>query len=444
VFWHVSPEASLTQLDFNSLGLSQALAIATQRFLSPTRVQASVIPLILRGGDVQCFAATGEGKTAAFVLPLLSLLIENPSSKSPRPIRVLVLVPTRELATQIAAEFKSFASFAPKPIKIHAVFGGAALNPQMMALRGGADVLVATPGRLLDLTANNAVKLNDVCTLVLDEADKLAGGAFSEELNAILTQLPNDRQTLWFSATKAENDISSTALLTKPDVVNTTESSEHGSELSNELKKTSPLITQRAIAVDAKARTQLLRHLINQNSWKQVLVFVASKHGADILTAKLNKNYPSAPSIVAQVFHANLTQTQRSNVLDDFKNGLIQIVVATDVAARGLHIDALPVVINYDLPRSPHDYTHRIGRTGRAGNVGLAVSLISVATLSHFALIQKHQGHIIELEVVTGFEPLETTSPATLPVRDTTGGIKGKRPSKKDKLRAEKTLLGAI
>ncbi len=418
--------------NFDTLGLCHELHQAAQRFAAPTAVQAALIPLVLRGGDVLCTAPTGEGKTAAFALPLLSLLVENPSSKAPRPVRVLVLAPTRELVAQIAAEFESFARYAPKPMKVKAVFGGVAVNPQMMALRGGADVLVATPGRLLDLVAQNAVKLGDVCTLVLDEADKLAGGAFADELAAIVTLLPADRQTLWFSATLADNASNATALLTRPDVVNVTASS----AVDGNTRQAPALITQRAIAVDASARTQLLRHLIIQNGWKQVLVFVATKHAADVVTAKLNKIYPSAPPIVALAFHADLAQAQRSHVLASFKDGLTQIVVATDVAARGLHIDHLPVVVNYDLPRSPSDYTHRIGRTGRAGQSGLAVSLVSVATQAHFTLIQKRQGLAVALEVIAGFEPIETDLPPVAAPLDTTGGIKGKRPSKKDKLRA--------
>ncbi len=421
---------------FDTLGLCHELHQAAQRFAAPTAVQAAVIPLILRGGDVLCTAPTGEGKTAAFALPLLSLLVENPSSKAPRQTqaktRVLVLAPTRELVAQIANEFESFARFAPKPIKVKAVFGGVAVNPQMMALRGGADVLVATPGRLLDLVGHNAVKLGDVCTLVQDEADKLAGGAFADELAAIVALLPADRQTLWFSATLADNTSHTTALLTRPELVNVTG--------SNTMAHAPALITQRAIAVDSSARTQLLRHLIITNGWKQVLVFVATKHAADVITAKLNKIYPSAPPIVAAAFHADLAQAQRSQVLASFKDGLTQIVVATDVAARGLHIDHLPVVVNYDLPRSPSDYTHRIGRTGRAGQSGLAVSFVSVATQAHFELIQKRQGLAVALEVIAGFEPIETELPPVAAPLDasggTNGGIKGKRPSKKDKLRA--------
>jgi ATP-dependent RNA helicase RhlE len=417
---------------FHTLGLCTEMHQAAQRFAAPTAVQEAVIPLVLGGGDVLCTAPTGEGKTATFALPLLSLLVENPSSKTPRPVRVLILAPTRELVVQIAAEFKSFARYAPKPIKVKAVYGGVAVNPQMMALRGGADVLVATPGRLLDLVAQNAVKLGDVCTLVLDEADKLAGGAFVVELTAIVKLLPSDRQTLWFSATLADNDDFTSALLIRPDVVNLAASN----TVDGNTRHAPALINQRAIAVDASARTQLLRHLIITNSWTQVLVFVATKHAADVVTAKLNKIYPSAPPIAAAAFHADLAQTQRSSVLSDFKAGAIQVVVATDVAARGLHIDHLPVVVNYDLPRSPSDYTHRIGRTGRAGQSGLAVSFVSVATQAHFELIQKRQGLSLELEVVAGFDPLETARPLLAAPFDMNGGVKGKRPSKKDKLRA--------
>lgn len=416
-------------MSFSSLGLSPALlrAVSARAYLSPTAIQAAAIPAVLQGCDVLASAQTGSGKTAAFALPLLQLLQQAPAEK-PRRVRLLVLVPTRELAAQVGQEIRSLGQHLPQALKVAIVFGGVSLNPQMMNLRGGADIVVATPGRLLDLAGHNAVILSGVAALVLDEADRLLDLGFADELHRILALLPARRQNLFFSATfPAPVQALATQLLREPVHIHAPAEPEG-----------EPDITQRAIAVDAGRRTQLLRHLITQNSWRRVLVFVATKHAAEIVADKLRK-----VRIYAEPFHGELSQGKRTQVLADFKASRLKVVVATDVASRGIDIAQLPVVVNYDLPRSAQDYIHRIGRTGRAGESGLAVSFVSADTEAHFRLIEKRQGVTLELEQVEGFEPLQAASGA--PPGDaapSTGGIKGKRPSKKDKLRAAAAAAG--
>ncbi len=405
-------------MPFTSLGLSPALlrAVSARAFLSPTAVQAAAIPAVLQGRDVLASAQTGSGKTAAFVLPLLQLLQQAPSEK-PRRVRLLVLVPTRELAAQVGEEIRSLGQHLPQALKVAVVFGGVSINPQMMHLRGGADIVVATPGRLLDLADHNAVLLSGVASLVLDEADRLLDLGFAEELGRILALLPAQRQTLFFSATfPAAVQALANRLLRDP--VHIDAPAEPQGQ---------PDITQRAIAVDAGRRTQLLRHLITQNGWRRVLVFVATKHAAEMVADKLRK-----ARINAEPFHGELSQGKRTQVLADFKASRLKVVIATDVASRGIDIAQLPVVLNYDLPRSVQDYVHRIGRTGRAGESGLALSFVSADTEAHWRLIEKHQQLQLPREQIVGFEPLQV-APAEAP---STGGIKGKRPSKKDKLRA--------
>ncbi|MBA3592753.1 MAG: DEAD/DEAH box helicase [Polaromonas sp.] len=410
-------------MPFSSLGLSPALlrAVDARAYLAPTAIQAVAIPAVLQGRDVLASAQTGSGKTAAFALPLLQLL-QQANSEKPRRVRLLVLVPTRELAAQVGEEIRSLGQHLPQAQKVAIVFGGVSINPQMMNLRGGADIVVATPGRLLDLADHNAVVLSHVAALVLDEADRLLDLGFADELGRILALLPARRQNLFFSATfpPAVQALANELLR---DPVHIDAPAEPEGE---------PDITQRAIAVDAGRRTQLLRHLITQNAWRRVLVFVATKHAAEIVADKLRK-----ARIYAEPFHGELSQGKRTQVLADFKASRLKVVVATDVASRGIDIAQLPVVVNYDLPRSAQDYIHRIGRTGRAGESGLALSFVSTNTEAHFRLIEKRQGVSLPLEQVEGFEPLQTApgTPAE-PVAPSTGGIKGKRPSKKDKLRA--------
>ena len=361
-------------------------------------------------------AQTGSGKTVAFTLPLLQRLEAQSLSGARRP-RALVLVPTRELSTQVGEEIRSLGAHLSPGLKVSIVFGGVSINPQLLRLRGGTDIVVATPGRLLDLVAHNALDLSTVLTLVLDEADRLLDLGFAEELARILTLLPAQRQNLFFSAT-FPSAVQALAQKLLRDPLRVTVTPE---------PLTAPDIAQRAIAVDAPNRTQLLRHLIQQNHWSRVLVFVATSHGAEMIADKLRK-----ARINAEPFHGQLSQGKRSQVLADFKASRVKVVIATDVAARGLDIALLPVVVNYDLPRSALDYTHRIGRTGRAGESGVAISFVSAESLPHFQLIEKRQRLSLPLEQIHGFEPTQTTSP----VAAAGGGIKGKRPNKKDKLRA--------
>ena len=370
-------------------------------------------------------AQTGSGKTGAFALPLLQAL-ENAPPESLRRAALLVLVPTRELATQVGEAFRSLAQHLPRAVKVSIVFGGVSINPQMLRLRGGTDIVVATPGRLLDLVHHNAVSLAHVRALVLDEADRLLDLGFAEELARILALLPRQRQNLFFSATfPPAVQVLAQTLLQDP------------VRISIEPEPQNlPDIVQRAIAVDAGRRTQLLRHLMAEHRWGRVLVFVATKHSAEMIADKLRK-----ARINAEPFHGELSQGKRTQVLADFKASRLKVVIATDVAARGLDISQLPVVVNFDLPRSAVDYTHRIGRTGRAGEAGVAVSFVSADTEAHFRLIEKRQGLSLVLEQVPGFEPQQLAAPAPVapdgtPVDISVGGIKGKRPSKKDKLRA--------
>ncbi|MDQ0071247.1 superfamily II DNA/RNA helicase [Variovorax boronicumulans] len=407
-------------MPFDSLGLAPALvqAAAESGYDAPTAIQAAAIPAILQGRDVRGSAQTGSGKTAAFSLPLLQRLAAEPA-QSPRRVRALVLVPTRELAAQVGETMRSLAQHLPERLKIAIAFGGVSINPQMMSLRGGADIVVATPGRLLDLVEHNALKLGAVSMLVLDEADRLFDLGFAEELARILALLPAQRQNLLFSATFPPA-IQSLAdgMLRDPAVIDV--QGEPGTE---------PNIVQRVIEVDANRRTQLLRHLLKENEWERVLVFVATQHSAQIVAEKLYKN-----GVYAVPFHGDIAQGTRTGILAQFKESRWDVVIATDLAARGIDIAQLPVVINYDLPRSPTDYIHRIGRTGRAGESGLAISFVSASTEAHFRLIEKRQGLSLPRERIEGFEPTEVAVP--LVDASGTGGIKGKRPSKKDKLRA--------
>ena len=411
-------------MSFSTLGFSPAILPALQRalndkgYLAPTAIQQAAIPAILQGRDVVGSAQTGSGKTAAFALPMLQLLMDAPLTKT-RIVRGLVLVPTRELAAQVGEAIVVFGKYLPQLPKVTVVFGGVSINPQMMGLRSGADIVVATPGRLIDLLAHNALKLDGVHMLVLDEADRLLDLGFGEELNRIISVLPAKRQNLFFSATfPPAIETLAARLLHQPLRVNVQ------TEIETKLD-----IAQRVIEVDAPRRTQLLRHLIQTEKWSRVLVFVATKHAAEIVADKLRKVH-----IEAEPFHGELSQGKRKQVLMDFKTKALQVVVATDVAARGLDIERLPVVVNYDLPRSADDYTHRIGRTARAGEAGIAISFVSATTQAHWRLIEKRQSISVPREQVAGFEPVEI-APVNAADPAGTGGIKGNRPSKKDKLR---------
>ena len=405
-------------MSFSSLGLSAALlrAIAERAYTEATPIQAAAIPAVLRGGDVWASAQTGSGKTAAFALPLLQLLAGTPRERG-RFVRALVLVPTRELAAQVGDAFRDYGRYlSAPPLKTLVVYGGVSINPQMIALGGGADIIVATPGRLLDLIAHHAVSLSAVSALVLDEADRLFALGFADELTRIFALLPTRRQTLFFSATfpPAVWQLAE-SLLREPTRI----------EIPT-APADAPDITQRAIEVDAPQRTQLLRNLIELHAWTRVLVFVATKYATEHVAEKLRR-----AGIEAAALHGELSQGARTAALAEFKASRIRVLVATDVAARGLDIAGLPVVVNYDLPRSPVDYEHRIGRTGRAGESGVAVSFISVETDAHFRLIEKRNRCNLPREQIAGFEPLHTAMPAAA----STGGVKGKRKSKKDRLR---------
>lgn len=408
-------------MPFSSLGLSPALAQAAADlgFTQPTPIQGEAIPAVLAGRDVLATARTGSGKTAAYALPLLHRW-QVSAGAGPRRNRALVLVPTRELAAQVGEVLRSLAQpMQPRP-KLVVAFGGVSINPQLMALRGGADVVVATPGRLLDLIDHNGLRLDHVERLVLDEADRLLDLGFADELARVLALLPTRRQNLLFSATfPATVESLAREMLREPVRIDAPAPAEEAA----------PMVRQRAIAVDDKRRTQLLRQLMKSEGWKQVLVFVASQYAAERLANKLHQG-----EIYATAFHGGLSQGARQTTLDEFKAKRWDVLVTTDLAARGIHIQGLPVVVNFDLPRSPVDHVHRIGRTGRAGQDGLAVSFVTAATLAHWRLIEKRQGLSLPLETIEGFEPTETLSE---PVdRSGNGGIKGKRPSKKDKLRA--------
>ena len=408
--------------DFATLKLSPALVRAAGElgFVTPTPIQREAIPVVLRGQDVQACAQTGSGKTAAFALPMLQRLQADPAH-TPRRVRALILVPTRELAAQVGETLRSLAQHLPRPIKVVVVFGGVSINPQMMGLRGGADLVVATPGRLLDLVAHNALKLSAVNTLVLDEADRLLDLGFADELAQVLALLPAQRQTLLFSATFPQAvQVLAQQLLHEPVLIEVDASPD-----------TTPAILQRVIQVDAQQRTPLLRHLLKTEGWQRVLVFVATQYDAERVAEKLYKT-----GIFATPFHGGLSQGARTQVLDEFKAERWEVVVTTDLASRGIDITQLPVVLNYDLPRSPVDYLHRIGRTGRAGESGQAISFVSAGTEAHFRLIEKRQNLSLPREQIAGFEPQEVEAPSVAAQAPGTGGVKGKRPSKKDKLRA--------
>ncbi|MBB4599049.1 DEAD/DEAH box helicase [Xanthomonas arboricola] len=420
-------------MSFAHLSLSPQLqpffdtALARAGHHTPTPIQQQAIAPMLQGRDLIAMAQTGSGKTLAYALPLMQQRCLAPDT-APRVLGALVLVPTRELAAQVEDTLRQLAAHLPRRLKIVAATGGSSINPQLLALRGGADIVVATPGRLLDLVDHNALRLSEVATLVLDEADRLLELGFGAELDRILALLPTQRQSVLFSATFPPG-IASLAKRRLRDPLRITVAA---------TPEAAPAIEQRAIAVDAGQRTQLLRHLLQEHGWSHVLVFVASRHTAEKVAEKLSKT-----GINAQPLHGELSQGRRERTLSAFKQRELQVLVATDLAGRGIDIDALPAVINYDLPRSTVDYTHRIGRTARAGASGLAISFVTAESQPQWRLIEKRQGLRVPTSVVAGFEPSPATAvPATqMPktgtrTADDNGGIKGRRPSKKDKQRA--------
>jgi ATP-dependent RNA helicase RhlE len=369
-------------MSFTSLGLSPALlkALESENFTVPTPIQQAAIPAILNKKDVLAIAKTGAGKTAGYVLPLLMNVQQTAGLKN-RHANILILVPTRELAEQVKDVFQTFSRALSEPVKTLAVYGGVSINPQMMALQG-VNILVATPGRLLELVDSNAVHLSAIETLVLDEADKMLNLGFKEEVNKIISLLPGKRQNILLSATLNDDiRLIHQVLLHDPVVIKIED--EEGSL---------DLINQVAYIVSEEKKGPFLRYLINHHQMEQVLVFASSVHQADAIVNKLVKN-----KIDAKAIHSKKSQGARTETLYHFKSGKLRVLVATDLMARGIDIHFLPFVINYELPRSPKDYIHRIGRTGRADKPGDAISLVSHNELHHFEVIQKKMGKQVNL-----------------------------------------------
>jgi len=376
-------------MSFNTLGLSEALLKAVQKkgYTQPSPIQEKAIPPILEGKDVLASAQTGTGKTAGFTLPLLHLLSENPKEKY-RPIRALILTPTRELAAQVYANVREYSEFLN--IRSAVIFGGVNQKPQVATLRQGIDVLVATPGRLLDLVSQNVLSLKRVEIFVLDEADRMLDMGFLRDIERVMNLMPDRRQNLMFSATFSK-DIKKLAhgILHQPVQVEATPEN-----------TTVDAISQRVYRVAKSKKTALIIKLIIDGQWDQVLVFTRTKHGAN----KLCKKMLSA-NISAAAIHGNKSQGARTKALAGFKDGKVSVLVATDIAARGLDIPLLPHVINFELPNISEDYIHRIGRTGRAGAQGEAISLVCTEELGYLRDIEKLVGIKIPSEMVEGFEP---------------------------------------
>jgi ATP-dependent RNA helicase RhlE len=365
-------------MPFSVLGLSASLlqALSDQQYTEVYPIQKEAIPVVLKGKDLLALAPTGSGKTAAFVLPILEMLQHRPALRN-RYIWALVLAPTRELAVQIEEVFKTLAAKMAHRPKTLAVYGGVSINPQMIKMRG-VEILVATPGRLLDLVSNNALQLGEVEILVLDEADKILNLGFKEELDRIFALLPKRRQNLLFSATLGDDvQVVMGKMLHEPVRV----------EIKPEEGMAPAAIAQLAYHVEPERKGPLLRYVIQRGEWQQVLVFVSAVRTADNVAEKLRKN-----GIEAMAFHSQKSQGARTEALRRFKAGMVRVLVATDLAARGIDIQGLPAVINYELPRSPQDYVHRIGRTGRADAEGQAISFICPEDIAHFKVIQKKMG----------------------------------------------------
>lgn len=395
--------------------------IEKQGFTKPTQIQQKVIPLVLESKDIIALAQTGSGKTASFVLPILQHFFNESISKPNKvkaKIKTLVLAPTRELALQVSDTFKNFSTnFKSKP-KVVTIIGGVQISTQLETLQKGCDILVATSGRFLDVFSKKQITLEYLDFFVLDEADKMLDLGFAKELDEILKVLPKNRQNLLFSATypeKIENLVSK--ITNDPIKVNIS--------LENKIVEN---INQRAIVVNKEKRNPLLRKLLQTNSWKKVLVFVATNKAADNLANKFIKYGFSAES-----FHGDLDQDERNYTLEDFKSNKIDILFSSDISARGLHIDDIQCVINYDLPRSPNDYIHRIGRTARAGKCGDAISFITQENFEHFNLIEKRSNIKLQKEQIKGFE----FTGKLLSQKKGKPPVKGKRKSKKDKLREQ-------
>ncbi len=385
-------------MHFSDLGLSPALLTAIQRanYDTPYPIQVEAIPAVLQQKDILGLAPTGSGKTAAYILPILQQLLQQEAPRD-RQVPVLVLVPTRELAIQVAEVTENFSRFLPRRIKSLAIFGGVSINPQMMKL-GGVEILIATPGRLIDLVGRNSVGISRIQTLVIDEADKLLQMGFREEMDHLLELTPKKKQTLLFSATQDQE----LATLIQQLLKNPVEIQVAPTDF------TPDAIHQEAYRVSPETKGPFLRQLIQSGDWKQILVFASSIRTADNMVVKLNKN-----GINAVAFHGDKSQGARTEALAKFKSGKTRVLVATDLAARGIDIQGLPLVINYELPRSPKDYIHRIGRTGRAGATGHAISLITPEEQHHFKVIQKKMGKWVTLVPAEAFgKPIDLPNPS--------------------------------
>lgn len=398
-------------MSFNTLGLSQPIldAVAKQGYDKPSPIQEQAIPAIMKGRDVMAAAQTGTGKTAGFTLPMLELLSQSNTKLRSNNVRALVLTPTRELAAQVSESVEKYG--AALPLSSAVVFGGVKINPQMMKLRRGVDVLVATPGRLLDLHTKNALKLDQVELFVLDEADRMLDMGFINDIKKVIALLPKHRQNLLFSATFSE-DIRALAkgLINDPIEVSVAP--------ANTTAKT---VEQLIVPVDKSDKSKALIKLIKDENWFQVLVFSRTKHGANKLALQLNK-----AGITASPIHGNKSQGARTRALAEFKKGDIQVLVATDIAARGLDIDQLPQVVNFDLPHVSEDYVHRIGRTGRAGASGKAVSLVCAAEQKELFGIERLIQEVIPRKEVPGFTPREKLAASPTNFKP----IKAKKPKK--------------
>lgn len=404
-------------MSFDSLGLSAPIlqAVTEQGYDTPSPIQSQAIPAVLEGHDVMAAAQTGTGKTAGFTLPILEKLTKGARVQANQ-VRALILTPTRELAAQVAESVEIYSRHLP--LRSTMVFGGVKINPQMMRLRRGVDVLVATPGRLLDLYNQNAVKFKQLEVLVLDEADRMLDMGFIHDIRKILAVLPKNRQSLLFSATFSD-DIRQLAkgLVRSPVEISVTP--------KNATAKT---VDQCVYPVDKSKKTALLTQLIKENNWRQVLVFTRTKHGANRLTRHLE-----GKGVQAAAIHGNKSQSARTKALAEFKRGEIRILVATDIAARGLDIDQLPQVVNYDLPNVAEDYVHRIGRTGRAGATGQAVSLVCADEFKELVAIERLTRQVIDREEIPGFKPVNALPESKLDIRPP----KRKKPKKPKKPRAQ-------